>query len=204
MNNSKNTIQLYLASQSTRRKELLQQLALSYQVLDVDVDETATPSEAPAQLVQRLAATKATAGWLSPQRLLDIPVLGADTLVVLDQHILGKPKSLEQAKQMLSLFSGQTHQVLSAVALKQGEQQHVELSMTEVTMRSLSPQEITDYCQTEEPFGKAGAYAIQGHAAMFIEEIKGSYSGVVGLPIYETSKLLTLYHIELWPGVKLD
>ena len=186
---------LYLASQSPRRRELLTQIGISFAVLPVDVDESVKKNEIPEEYVTRLAKEKALEGW-DTENHIQKPVLGSDTAVVIDGEILGKPKNVEDARRMLQLLSGKTHQVMTAVALASNSQNVSKpelssvLSVSEVTFKLLSPDEITDYLNSGECDDKAGAYAIQGLAAAFITHLSGSYSGVMGLPLYETVKLL--------------
>lgn len=178
---------IVLASASPRRRELLQQLGVPHEVRAVDVDEAALPGESAPQLVTRLAMAKALAGLqLDGAR----PVLGSDTVVVVDQVVFGKPVDAADAQRMLAALSGRTHQVLTAVALARAEGIAQVLSETDVTMRHITTAEAVAYWQTGEPAGKAGGYAIQGRGALFIERIRGSYSGVMGLPLYETAQLL--------------
>jgi septum formation protein len=179
---------LVLASTSPRRRELLSQLGAAFEVLSVAVDEWPLPGELPADHVCRLALAKARAG------VAQVPgacVLGADTVVVVEGDILGKPRDADDAAAMLRRLSGRTHVVLSGVACVHGATHQVRLSESHVSFRSLSADEIAAYCATEEPLDKAGAYAIQGRAAAFIRHLEGSYSGVMGLPLYETADLLT-------------
>ncbi len=180
--------QLVLASTSPRRRELLAQLGVNFEVLAMAVDEQPLPGELATDHVCRLALAKAraAAAQLGPQ----VCVLGADTVVVLDGDIFGKPVDRDDAAAMLRRLSGRTHTVLSAVARVQGGAHVVRLSESEVTFRTLSPGEIAAYCDTGEPLDKAGAYAIQGRAAAFIRHLEGSYSGVMGLPLFETADLL--------------
>jgi septum formation protein len=180
--------QLVLASTSPRRRELLAQLGVQFEVLTPAVDEQPLPAELATDHVCRLALAKAraAAAQLGPQAC----VLGADTVVVLDGQILGKPVDRDDAAAMLRRLSGRTHTVLSAVARVLGGAHIVHLSESQVTMRTLSPAEIAAYCATDEPLDKAGAYAIQGRAAAFIRHLEGSYSGVMGLPLFETADLL--------------
>jgi septum formation protein len=179
-----------LASASPRRRELLAQLGVPHAVLVVDVDETPLDGEAPAALAQRLAAAKARAG-LAQSDGRD-PVLGSDTVVEVRGKILGKPVDRDDALAMLALLSGTEHRVMTAVAVAvPGRAELVTaLSDTTVRMRVISTDEAVAYWDTGEPAGKAGAYAIQGLGAAFIERIHGSYSGVMGLPLYETAQLL--------------
>ena len=186
---------IYLASQSPRRAELLQQIGVGFDVLSVAVDETMQASEAPVAFVQRLAMEKARAGWctLTPERRR--PVLGADTIVIAADAVMGKPANRQQAIEMLLTLSGSTHQVITAVALA-GEHEVVRSQCSRVTFRTLTRQECEAYWETGEPRDKAGAYAIQGLAAMFITWLEGSYSGVMGLPLYETTELLKTFGID--------
>ena len=185
---------IYLASQSPRRAELLQQIGVVFEVLSVAVDETLTATETPEAYAQRLALEKARAGWcqLRPDR--QRPVLGADTIVIAGATVMGKPASRQQAIEMLLRLSGTTHQVITAVALA-GEHEIVRSQCSRVTFRTLTRQECAAYWETGEPRDKAGAYAIQGLAAMFITRLEGSYSGVMGLPLYETTELLKTFGI---------
>jgi septum formation protein len=180
--------QVYLASRSPRRSQLLGQLGVRFACLDITVDEMPRPGEAPAALVQRLALEKARAGRAAAP--LPLPVLGADTEVVLDGIVLGQPGDTAHAAQMLARLSGRAHEVISAVALVTAGTETVLVRSSRVQFRKLARGEIEDYCATGEPLGKAGAYAIQGLAAAFIENLEGSYSGVVGLPLFETAQLL--------------
>ncbi len=180
---------VYLASGSPRRSELLAKLGISFEVLITDIDESLRPGEQAEAFVGRMARDKArTALERLPARRA--PVLGADTVVVVDQHILGKPGDRAAAAAMLRRLSGRDHEVLTAVAISDDEREVVALSRTVVTFRSLSDEEIDGYWATGEPCDKAGGYAIQGLGAVFIEEIHGSYSGVMGLPLFTTARLL--------------
>ena len=191
---------IYLASRSPRRRELLSQIGVRYHLLlfrsrpgsAPDVDETMLPNEAADSYVERIARAKAEAGWklLRLRNLPLAPVLAADTTVSLGGRILGKPADRKEAAQMLEALSGQRHEVLTAVALKRDEQLDSALSRSEVQFKKLSAEEIAQYGASGEGDDKAGAYAIQGRAARFIMELRGSYSGVVGLPLFETSQLL--------------
>ena len=176
-----------LASRSPRRRELLEQIDIDYELIDINIDESWSNDEAPIDYVQRIAKEKARAG----KALVDnnYPVIAADTAVVLDNHILGKAESKDDAIAMLDKLSGKTHQVLSAVTVID-KQEHTRVSINNVTFKNLSSEEIESYASSEEPIGKAGGYAIQGNAAVFIERLEGSYSGVMGLPLYETNQLL--------------
>lgn len=190
--------QLYLASQSPRRRELLQQLGLVPALIAADVDETPLPSEAAAVYVERLARAKALAGWraVDAAGLAPLPVLGADTSVVLDGEILGKPRDELDACAMLARLAGRTHQVLTGISLCTAQRQLAAVSRTEVTFGALDADRIARYCATGEPLDKAGGYGIQGAAAAFVARIEGSYSGVVGLPLFETAELLRQFGIE--------
>jgi septum formation protein len=188
---------IYLASQSPRRRELLMQIGIAHRVLSIDVDERSQPGESPFDYVQRLALEKAGAGWqyLQAKQLPPAPVLGADTAVVIDAIILGKPTDAIAAHAMLQQLSGRSHEVLTAVAVQAENGAQVTVSRTRVWFRALAREEIEHYCASGEPCDKAGAYGIQGLAAKFIERIEGSYSGVVGLPLFETAQLLKPFGI---------
>jgi septum formation protein len=181
---------IYLASGSPRRRELLRQIGVSYRVIDTAVDETALEDEAPLAYVSRVAAAKANAGWQCSREPDDAPVLAADTAVVLDGSILGKPRDQADALDMLRRLSGRSHEVLTAVALRSAAGLDGRVSRSVVTFRSIDAAEAGDYWDTGEPRDKAGAYAIQGRAAVFIADLRGSYSGVMGLPLFETAELL--------------
>ena len=185
---------VYLASKSPRRRELLLQCGVAHQTLASNaVDETPHPNELPSTYVQRVARAKAAAGWtaLRSANLPAHPVLAADTTVAVGAEILGKPDSAGAAVAMLNLLSGRTHQVFTAVAVAWNDRIESALSESKVTMRALTKEEIAHYVGLEEPMDKAGGYAVQGRAAIFIERIEGSYSGVMGLPLFETAKLLS-------------
>ena len=187
---------LVLASRSPRRRELLDQAGIAHRVLAVDVDETRLPGEAPAVYVERLARAKARAGLAGAG---DLPVLGADTAVVVDGDVLGKPADRADGLAMLARLAGRAHEVLTAVALaRPGGEEHCRLSVSHVTFRALTDAEIAAYWATGEPADKAGGYAIQGRAARFVTRLEGSYSGVVGLPLHETAELLAAAGID--PG----
>lgn len=185
-------MKLYLASQSPRRRELLDQIGVQYECLDVDINEDWDGKEPARDYVARLAIEKAQAG-LSQLRSNSLEnnavVLGADTSVVLDDHILGKASTEVEAMEMLLQLSGRCHHVYTGVALV-GEDQIVSVNLNRVFFRSLTEKECDQYCETGEPLGKAGGYAVQGLGAMFIERIEGSYSGVMGLPLFETANLI--------------
>ncbi len=188
---------IYLASGSPRRRELLQQIGVPFRVLGAPIDESVLPDEAPAAYVARLAAAKAEAGWGS-REAADAPVLAADTAVVLDGRILGKPSDRRHAADMLTQLSGRTHEVLTAVALRSAAGLHSRLSRSEVTFRRITGDEVDAYWDTGEAGDKAGAYAIQGRAAVFVADLRGSYSGVMGLPLFETAELLGTAGVLPW------
>ena len=188
-------LQIYLASASPRRRELLRQIGVSYRLLPVAVDETPLPEEIPAAYVARLAQAKAQTGLQILGRRKPYPVLGADTAVVIDGIILGKPNHRQEGLAMLALLSGREHQVLSAVALATATQNAVKVQESRVRFRQLTVAECEAYWNSGEPLDKAGGYAIQGRAAAFIAELHGSYSGVMGLPLFETAELLRQFDI---------
>ena len=191
---------IYLASQSPRRRELLKQISINFEMLllrsdtrrDMDVDETPHAGEAPEDYVQRVCRAKAEAGYtaLKLRNLPPFPVLAADTTVALDGKIFGKPDHAGHAAAMLRQLSGCEHQVLSAVAIALGGHVEVALSTSTVRFAPLDEERIQRYLLTREYADKAGGYAIQGHAGAFVEYISGSYSGVMGLPLFETVQLL--------------
>lgn len=188
---------IYLASGSPRRRELLRQIGVIYEPLAIAIDETPLIDEDPAAYVARLALAKARAGWNALQVRPRRPVLGADTAVVIDRLILGKPRNRHEGLGMLTALSGREHLVLSAVALVMGSREAVRLQESRVRFRKLSPAECRAYWATGEPIDKAGSYAIQGRGAIFIEDLQGSYSGVMGLPLFETAELLRDFAIEV-------
>ena len=178
-----------LASASPRRSELLNQVGIGHRVRSVPVDETPLPDELPRSYVQRLAEAKARAGWeVDPS----LPVLAADTSVVLDETLYGKPQHRDDALRMLSRLSGRVHEVMTAIALATSAGIDVRLSVSRVAMRPMDDAECEAYWESGEPADKAGAYAIQGLGARFIRHLDGSYSGVMGLPLFETFELLRL------------
>ncbi|WP_256388993.1 Maf family protein [Yersinia enterocolitica] len=180
---------LYLASGSPRRRELLTLLDVPFEVLKTEVEEQRKPEESAQQYVQRLAQDKARAGVsVAPQ---DLPVLGADTIVVLNGQVLEKPRDKAHAQQILSALSGQQHQVITAVSLADRKNMLSAMVVTDVTFRVLSQLEISDYIATGEPMDKAGAYGIQGKGGCFVRSITGSYHAVVGLSLVETHELLS-------------
>ena len=186
---------LILASTSPRRSELLTQLGLAHTILVADIDETPFSNELPADYVLRVAAEKANA--IQQHSPADSVVIAADTSVVLRDKIMGKPQDLDHAITMLSHLSARTHQVYSAVSVR-GKQTRQVLSISDVTFRAISTQEIIQYWHTGEPADKAGAYAIQGLGSTFIETINGSFSGIMGLPLFETAQLLSNEGINIF------
>lgn len=188
---------LFLCSQSPRRAMLLQQLGLTFELVNAPIEETALPKESPHSFVVRMAVEKALSGF---NKLAghDIWVLGADTIVLKEGRVFGKPRSEYEAIQMLSALSGGEHQVLSALAIVNDGQVFSECNLTKVWFRDLNESEIASYWATGEPQGKAGAYAIQGLGAKFIDRIEGSYSGVMGLPLFELDQCLiaSQYYLE--------
>lgn len=199
---------IYLASRSPRRRELLRQIGVPFDVIafrngergaDADVDERPVHGESPARYVERLALSKAEAGvrrslWRNMARQ---PVLAADTALEVDGEIIGKPVDPAQAARILARLSGSRHRVLTAVAISDGERTRSRVSVSEVKFRELSADDIRNYVASGEPMDKAGAYAIQGRAATFIEQIHGSHSGIMGLPLYETAQLLNEFGYSL-------
>ena len=189
---------VYLASQSPRRQALLDQIGVTYQVLlptdpeAAEALEAVLPQESALRYVKRVTRLKVQAAMrqMHQQSLPFAPVLCADTTVVVDSQILGKPANATQATDMLSLLSGKTHHVLTAVAIGHNQAIHLALSRSRVKFAPMTATEIQDYVASLEPMGKAGAYAIQGRASAFISHVSGSYSGIMGLPLYETTLLL--------------
>jgi septum formation protein len=180
--------QIALASSSPRRRELLAQLGVNYQLVKADIDESVLSGESPTLYVQRLALSKARAGLARLSS--NMPVLGADTIVVAGDAILGKPLDFADFRQTMQLLSGRCHQVMTAVALVDARRQLQQLVCTEVCFRPLTDDEISAYWASGEPQDKAGGYGIQGLAAKFVQRINGSYTAVVGLPLCETEQLL--------------
>jgi septum formation protein len=183
-----NYSKIYLASSSPRRRELLNQIAVNFDVIAVDVDETRFEGESPQTYVTRVALAKAEAGSIKVNGQL--PVIGSDTSVVVQGKVLGKPASDEDARAMLTMLSGAEQQVLTAVAIVTENEQKILLNENKVRFANLSDDEIEWYLATGEGKDKAGGYAVQGLAAQFIEYIEGSYSGIMGLPLRETAVLL--------------
>ena len=189
---------VYLASQSPRRAQLLTQMGVSHELLladeteDAEALEVQLPNESPVHYVRRVTALKLEAAVkrMKRRQLPNAPVLCADTTVALGREILGKPKNQADALRILRSLSGQTHRVLTAVAAAKGHQRVSEMSVSRVTFAPMSTAELKAYVATGEPMGKAGAYGVQGRAALYISDIKGSYSGIMGLPIFGTAQIL--------------
>lgn len=199
---------IYLASKSPRRRELLRQIGVQFDVLtfrggergeDADVDETPLPGESVERYVERLALTKAEAGMrrIVWRKLPRQPVLAADTTLELDGEIIGKPADADDARNILQRLSGRTHRVLTAIAISDGNRIRSRISDSTVRFRALTEKDIRHYVASGEPMDKAGAYGIQGRAAVFIEEIRGSYSGIMGLPLFEAAELLEVFDYPL-------
>lgn len=189
---------VYLASQSPRRRQLLEQIGVNYELLlatpeeDAESLEFVLPNEAPLTYVKRVTQLKLEAAVqrMKQRGLPNAPVLCADTTVALGRSILGKPENAADALRILKMLSGQTHRVLTAVALASGRKRVSAVSISQVTFAPMSLAEMKNYIATGEPMGKAGAYGVQGAAAAYISQIKGSYTGIMGLPLYETAQLL--------------
>jgi len=201
---------IYLASSSPRRRDLLRQIGVDFEVLafrsirrgrDADVDETPLPDEPPDRYVERVAINKTHAGVrrLLWRKLPCLPVLAADTIIDVDGCIIGKPASAEGACEILRRLSGRSHRVLTAIAVSDGRSTKTSLSASDVRFRLLTENDIHRYVATGEPMDKAGAYGIQGFAATFITEIHGSYSGIMGLPLFETASLLKVFEFQYEP-----
>jgi septum formation protein len=196
MYNSHANSDLVLASASPRRKELLTQIGVNFSALSVDLDETPLENENPCDYVERLAIAKAQAGSNIIQQ--NKPVLGSDTTVVCDGIILGKPIDKADSIRILTMLSGSEHQVITAIAIVQGDTIKHEVVSTDVRFRDIDIQEIENYWNTGEPADKAGSYGIQGLGSVFVEHISGSYSAVVGLPLAQTATLLSAFNIPVW------
>lgn len=184
---------LHLASTSPRRREILASLGLEFDVVPVDVDETPLDGESPANMALRLSVAKAEAAEMGAGGI----ALGSDTVVVVDDRPLGKPRDRDDGLRMLQSLSGRAHRVLTGVAVSDGRQTLTALSATDVYFREIGRDEALAYWQSGEPRDKAGAYAIQGLGAAFVERIEGSYTGVVGLPVFETIELLRAAGIDV-------
>jgi septum formation protein len=188
---------LYLASTSPRRKELLQQIGLEFECLAIDVDESVVKQESPQRYVARLSKIKADAGLALCEHLPEAIVIAADTTVVIEEQIIGKPQNLEQALVIWRSLSGKKHTVLTGVTIASHDKQHTQVVSTDVYFRELSEQEMTDYWHTGEAQDKAGGYGIQGKGTLFVEKIVGSYSNVVGLPLTQTALLLRDFGVNI-------
>ena len=199
---------IYLASRSPRRRDLLKQIGVPFELMllredlrrGVDIDEMPLPDESPGVYVLRIARTKVEMAvrQIAYRALPQKPVLAADTTVVFDGQIVGKPDDAEHAARILRALSGREHQVLTAVAVAMRERVETQISVSSVCLRELSEADIRRYCATGEPLDKAGAYAIQGRAGAFVTRISGSYSGIMGLPLMETTELLQKFNIPVW------
>lgn len=189
---------IYLASASPRRSALLEQIGVAHRVVPADISEAREPGEPSDRYVVRLAEQKARAVWERTRGGPSRPVLAADTTVVLDERVLGKPRDTADALAMLADLSGRSHRVLTAVALRHGDGLASTLSVSEVKFRPTTAAERRAYCATGEPLDKAGAYGVQGYGAVFVEWIKGSFSAVVGLPLSETAALLARVGEPRW------
>jgi len=195
-------LRVVLASASPRRRELLAQIGVEFTVSPADIDETVRPGESPDDYVLRMAISKAQQGCASlADPVAAALILGADTAVVLDKQILGKPRDEADAEYMLASLAGRTHRVMSAVAITDGKRLESRLSITAVTFRDMGADEIRAYWRSGEPCDKAGAYAIQGYGALLVRELQGSYSGVVGLPLFETAELLEIFGWSPWATI---
>jgi len=189
---------IYLASQSPRRRELLDQIGVPYRVLVSSVTEAHRAGERPDRYVERIAADKADEVWARVAASEPAPVLAADTAVVVDDEVFGKPANEAEALAMLERLSGRSHTVLTAVSLRWQSNRDGLVASSEVRFRATTTAERMAYCQSEEPFDKAGAYAIQGLGALFVEHLSGSYSAVMGLPLFETAGLLSRFDMPPW------
>lgn len=196
---------VYLASASPRRAELLRQIGVRFEVWPAAVEEAVAEGESPADYVVRVAVAKADEVWeeVEADGLDARPVLAADTAVVLDGRILGKPADEAEAAAMLEALSGRTHQVLTAVALRCGARTDTRVATSEVRFRATTAEERAAYCATDEPYDKAGGYGIQGRAAVFVEHLTGSYTNVVGLPLFETAELLERCGVSVWSELQV-
>ena len=187
---------LYLASKSPRRAELLARLGVDFGVLDLDIPEQRQPGEPAEEYVRRVAREKAGAGLLTVMAVPHAIVLGADTEVILDDEVFGKPRDVDDAAAMLRRLSGRTHRAVTAVSLVSAGREAQAVSVSEVSFAELDEQEIAAYLATGQAEGKAGAYGIQGAAERFVRHLSGSYSGVMGLPLHETSQLLKSFGVQ--------
>ena len=187
---------LILASASPRRSELLSQIGVKFEVAAQHIDESPRSNESPEQLVMRLSQEKAAAGLAAHAQ--GSVVIGSDTLVILGETIMGKPEDQADGQRMLAALSGAVHKVLTAVTVCDGKNSRTNLSSTRVKFRLITEAEASEYWQSGEPEGKAGGYGIQGLGAVFVESIEGSYSGVMGLPLFETAQLLREFGVPCW------
>ena len=187
--------QIYLNSTSPRRKLLLEQMGIDFEVVHHPISEGVNAGENPLDYVVRMSKEKAKAGFGAKGL-----AIGADTIVSIGNRIFGKPKSVGDAKETLEILSGCEHVVLTVVAVFDGKKLEHVISESKVQIKKLSFQEIDDYCKTGEPLDKAGSYGIQGIGGIFVHQIKGSYSGIVGLPLFETEQLLSRFKIDTWSG----
>lgn len=191
---------IYLASASPRRRALLRQVGVEFVVRPAEILETPLAGEAAVPYVERIARAKASAIWSSVASDAPRPVLAADTAVVLGTDILGKPRDVAAALAMLERLSGRTHEVLSAVAVHFEDRSEACVCASKVRFRATTAAERAAYCATSEPLDKAGAYGIQGYGAVFVSDLQGSYSGVMGLPVFETAALLGRFGLPVWLG----
>jgi septum formation protein len=187
-------MKIYLASKSPRRHELLNQICIDFEAVEIEIDEYWHSEELPHLYVQRMALEKAQVAKNKIVENSDFIVLAADTAVVLDDKVIGKAENGPQAREMLMQLSGRRHYVYTAVASVTAADERIKLNTSNVNFKVLSESEIINYCKTGEPIGKAGGYAVQGMAAAFIERLEGSYSGIMGLPLFETAQLLHIYY----------
>lgn len=189
---------LILASQSPRRKQLLEGLGLKLKCLPVDIDESVQAHEKPQAYCERLALEKAQAAFkLCDDKLNDLPILGSDTIVVFEGEILGKPKDSQQAFEVLKKLSGNRHQVMTAVSVVSAQQNITKTSISWVEFGDITDEQIQNYIKTGEPMDKAGSYGIQGLASIWVKQITGSHSGIMGLPLYETCRILEKFNITV-------
>jgi septum formation protein len=198
---------IYLASKSPRRRELLRQIGIDFELLlnDKEVDEQVLPNEKPADYVARVTRDKLLSArqTMLYRQLPARPILAADTTVVVDDLILGKPVDFKEAIDMITRLSGRTHQVLTSIAVAWREQMWQLTQYSDVAFDTLSSEAIRSYCATQEPYDKAGAYGIQGLASIFIKDIAGSHSGIMGLPLFETTQLLQKAGVSILPPAAL-
>ncbi|WP_428240220.1 Maf family protein [Gynuella sp.] len=192
---------LILASASPRRKQLLKQIGVRFEVCPADIDETVLPEESPTDYVKRMSEQKARV-ILNSDTGRDAVVIGSDTTVVCDQHIFGKPESEQDAIAMLTKLSGREHEVLSGICVMNTDREHYGLSRTRVWFKTISIEQMKRYWQSGEPCDKAGSYGIQGFGSAFIDRIEGSFSGVMGLPLEVMTELLKQFNVEIWQDIE--